>query len=128
MVDEPENLVLAHLRRLDAKVDRIADDLVALKTDVAELRTDVGSHTRVLDALRQDVRMIRAAVNDIARTDITSGEVEALRHDLNRVQRELAQLAARVDAIEDRSGPEGRRGLLRPTLNYTQLLIDPVEQ
>jgi hypothetical protein len=31
------------------------------------------------------VRLIRVAVNDIARVDVTSGEVEALIHDVNRV-------------------------------------------
>jgi hypothetical protein len=31
------------------------------------------------------MRLIRAAVNDIARVDVTSREVEALHHDVNRV-------------------------------------------
>jgi hypothetical protein len=49
--------------------------------------------------------MIRAAINDIAHTEVTSGEVEALHHDLNRVEKDLAQLAARVEIIEGRGGP-----------------------
>src|ERR1700685_230953 len=97
MADEPDNLVLVHLRGLDAKIDRIAGDLVAVKGDLIAVKTEVGGHTRTLDVLRQDVRMIRAAVNDIARIDVTSGEVEALHHDLNRVEKELAELAARVE-------------------------------
>jgi archaellum component FlaC len=108
MADEPDNLVLVHLRGLDAKIDRIADDLNTVKGDLIAVKTEVGGHTRTLDVLRQDVRMIRAAVNDIARTDVTSGEVEALHHDLNRVEKELAELAARVEIIEGRDGP--RRG------------------
>jgi hypothetical protein len=54
MADEPDNLVLVLLRALDAKIDRITGDLVAVKTDV-------GAHTRMLDILRRDARMIRAA-------------------------------------------------------------------
>jgi hypothetical protein len=67
MTDEPDNLVLAMLRRLDTKVDLISGDLTAVKTDMAELRRQVSGHTRTLDVLSQDVRMIRAAVNDIAK-------------------------------------------------------------
>jgi hypothetical protein len=87
--------MLVLLRALDAKIDRIAGDLIAVKTDV-------GAHTRTLDILRQDARMIRAAINDIAHTEVTSGEVEALHHDLNRVEKDLAQLAARLEIIEGR--------------------------
>ena len=31
VADEPENIVLVHLRRLDAKMDRVLDDLRGLK-------------------------------------------------------------------------------------------------
>ena len=98
LTDEPDNLVLAQLRKLDVKVDRIAGD-------VAELRKQAGGHTRTLNVLQQDVRLIRAAVNDIARVDVTSGEVEALHHDLNRLQQEVSELAARVEVIERRDTP-----------------------
>lgn len=117
-----ENVVLEILRAMQADlamvkrdVAMVKADVAALKTDVAALKTDVaalqrqaGSHTRTLNVLQQDVRMIRAAVNDIARTDVTSGEVEALHHDLNRLQQDFADLAARVDVIEGRDGPTHR--------------------
>jgi len=86
MADGPENIVLVMLRRLEAKVDRLSDDSAA--------------HTRMLDILQQDTRLIRAAVNDIARVDVTSGEVEALHQDVNRVQAENAELAAKVSTLE----------------------------
>jgi hypothetical protein len=105
MADEPDSLVLVLLRALDAKIDRIAGDLAVVKTDVIAVKTDVAAHTRTLDILRQDARMVRAAINDIAHTEVTSGEVEALHHDLNRVEKDLAQLAARVEIIEGRGGP-----------------------
>jgi hypothetical protein len=59
-------------------------DIAGLKTDVAELRRQGNIHARTLDILSQDARMIRAAVNDITRVDVTAGEVEAMHDDINR--------------------------------------------
>jgi chromosome segregation ATPase len=110
-----DSIVLEILRGLQADLASVKADLASVKTDLASVKTDVAalqrqgaSHTRTLDVLRQDVRMIRAAVNDIARTDVTSGEVEALHHDLNQLQRDFADLAARVDLIEGRDGSSRR--------------------
>jgi phage shock protein A len=96
------------LTLVKADLTLVKADLATVKTDVAALQRQGASHTRTLDVLQQDVRMIRAAVNDIARTDVTSGEVEALHHDLNRLQRDVADLAARVDLIEGRDGSRHR--------------------
>ena len=93
MTDEPDNLVLAHLRKLDTKIDRIANELTFV-------RATVGGHTRVLNDLRNDVLSITAAVNDVASTDITSGEVRALHNSLNRLQQGFDELEARVTVIE----------------------------
>lgn len=88
MTDEPDSLVLTLLRRLDTKVDKMSIDLA--------------THGRVFNVVQQDIRLIRAAVNDIARTDVTSGEIEASHHDLNRLQQEVSELAARLEIIEGR--------------------------
>jgi chromosome segregation ATPase len=110
-----DSIVLEILRGLQADLASVKADLASVKADLASVKTDVAalqrqgaSHTRTLDVLRQDVRMIRAAVNDIARTDVTSGEVEALHHDLNRLQQDFADLTARVDLIEGRDGSSHR--------------------
>src|SRR5215471_5120248 len=97
-----ENVVLEILRVIQADISGLKTDLASVKADLSTVKTDVRGHTRLLDMLQQDVRLIRAAVNDIARVDVTSGEVEALHHDVNRVQREIAQLVERVEAIEER--------------------------
>jgi ubiquinone biosynthesis protein UbiJ len=78
----------------------IQSDLASVKTDMAGVKVDVRSHTGLLDILLQDVRLLRSAVNDIARTNVTSGEIGALHHDVNRVQQGLANLEARVEVIE----------------------------
>ena len=90
------------LRRLDTKVDLMGGDLAAVKTDMVELRRQVGIHTRTLDILSQDTRMIRAAVNDIAKVDVTAGEVEAMHEDLNRLRHEVSELTVRIEELEGR--------------------------
>ncbi|WP_428659701.1 hypothetical protein [Reyranella sp.] len=41
MANEPENLVLAYLRRIDEKVDRLRDDVRELKTGLNSVRRDL---------------------------------------------------------------------------------------
>jgi hypothetical protein len=77
-------------------------DLSMIKSDLGTVKLDVSSHSSLLNILLQDTREIRSAINDIERTRVSTGEIEALHHDVNRVQRGLAELGARVDAIERR--------------------------
>jgi ubiquinone biosynthesis protein UbiJ len=65
-------------------------------------KLNIAAHRRLLDILQQETRLIRAAVNDIARTNVTTGEIEALHADVNRVQAENAILAAKVATLERR--------------------------
>jgi hypothetical protein len=55
---------------------------------------------RSFTVLRQDMRDLRAAFNDFARTNVTAGEIEVLHADVNRVQAENAELAARLATVE----------------------------
>jgi hypothetical protein len=41
MADEPENLLLTYLRRIDEKVDRLRDDVRELKTGLNGVRRDL---------------------------------------------------------------------------------------
>lgn len=50
--------------------------------------------------LQRDVRLLRAAVNDMGRTNITAGEVEAMHADIDRALAELRELTARVVTLE----------------------------
>ncbi len=43
MRDEPENLMLVYLRRLDAKIDRIGDDVRELKMRMTTMEQQVAS-------------------------------------------------------------------------------------
>jgi len=76
-----------------------------LKSELAPVRAvleGIPLIHRALAVLQRDSRMIRAAVNDMARTNLTSGEVAALHEDVDRVQAELGELLVRVAAVEGR--------------------------
>ena len=55
---------------------------------------------RALAVLQEDMRSLKAASNDFARTNVTSGEVKALHADVNRVQAENTELQARLATVE----------------------------
>ena len=52
------------------------------------------------ETLRRDTRSLRAAFNDLARTNITAGEVEAMHADIDRVQSREMQILTRLATIE----------------------------
>lgn len=55
---------------------------------------------RSIDVLQHDVRALRAAFNDFAKTQVTTGEIEALHFDLDRLQTENRELATRIATLE----------------------------
>jgi hypothetical protein len=44
--------------------------------------------------------MVKAAINDMARVNITAGEVEALHEEIDKIQAENAELATRLATVE----------------------------
>ena len=48
------------------------------------------------------VRLVRAAVNDIAKENVTPGEMEAVHNDLTQLRREVDTLTARIEIVEER--------------------------
>ena len=84
--------------------------LEILRAELAPIHTRLGTiEARVaglpligaaIETLRQDVRMLRTAINDMARVNITAGEVEALHFDIDRVQAENMELASRLATVE----------------------------
>ena len=57
MVDQPDNLVLAMLRKMDSKMDRIVDDLGDLKVRMTHVEEGLAGVNRRLDRL--EVRVDR---------------------------------------------------------------------
>jgi hypothetical protein len=89
-------------------------ELAPIKAQLHELRQElavVRAHTdgipllgSAIGVIRRDVRLVRAAVNDIGKTSITAGEVEAMHDDIDRVQTENIALATRIATLERRIG------------------------
>jgi uncharacterized protein YoxC len=82
---------------LKSDMTGLKHDMAGIKADVAGLKTDMRSHSDTLNILLQDTREIRSALNDIERTRVSVGEIEALHSDVTRMQRGLADLAARIE-------------------------------
>lgn len=90
--------------------DRMVQILEGIRTELKAIRGDMASMRAHLDGMpllhrnltnaHQDIRMLRAAFNDFALTNVTKGEIEALHDDVNRVQAESATLAARMETAE----------------------------
>jgi ubiquinone biosynthesis protein UbiJ len=51
--------------------------------------------------MNQGIRMVRAALNDMAHTSITTGEIEALHEDVNRLRAENEDIRARLTLLEN---------------------------
>jgi ubiquinone biosynthesis protein UbiJ len=96
MADEPINLVLETLRRIETKVDR-------MDTRLGRIEAVQKTQSSTLNILRQDSRMLRTAVNDLARENVTPGEMAVAHDDLNRLQSDVDELTTRVEMIEARS-------------------------
>jgi hypothetical protein len=108
-----ESEILNLLRALDAKIDDIGTRLdhidqehgralELLRQDVGGIRVAQAGHGNTLHILLQDTRMLRAALNDVAKESVTPGEVEALHEDLSRLQQQVSELTARLAIVEGR--------------------------
>jgi hypothetical protein len=78
-------------------------DLASVKADLRPMRAQLDGLpliNRTVTVIQQEVRALKAAFNDFALTNPTSGEIEALHADVNRVQAENAELAAKVATLE----------------------------
>jgi ubiquinone biosynthesis protein UbiJ len=95
MADEPENLVLEMLRAMRG-------DMIALNEKVDRIATEQRAHSRTLGVLLQEARLLRAAVNDIVKENVTPGEMEAVHDDLTQLRQEVDLLTARLEVVEER--------------------------
>jgi hypothetical protein len=106
-----------YIRRNDAAHDRgivpdhnrvgvstMADlTLEQLRTELAPVKAALDGLpmlNRAVTVLQQDVRALRAAFNDFAKTNLTSGEIDALHFDVNRVQADNTDLVHRITTLE----------------------------
>jgi hypothetical protein len=77
----------------------IQASIAALDNKVAALDSKVDRHFAVVT---QDIRLIRGGIHDMVKTRVTTGEVDALHEDVNRVQQRIDALGMRVEILEIR--------------------------
>jgi hypothetical protein len=102
--------VASEMANMRVRVDGLASEVDGLVSDTANVRIRVDGLPLLgvaVETLRSDLRLTRAAVNDISRVNITAGEVEAMHTDINRTM-------ARQDAIETRLATLERRAEQQP--------------
>src|SRR5262245_60069680 len=94
-------------------LETLRGELAPLRSDVEMIKVQISGLplpgtwiAELRDAVRQqqqDLRMLRAAVNDMARINITGGEVEAIHTDLQRIEAEQIEIKARLARLEQQS-------------------------
>jgi uncharacterized protein (DUF3084 family) len=93
----------AQLEGFRGGFEGLRSEFEGLRSELAPMRAQLDGLpliNRSLTVLQQDMRSLRGAFNDFARTNVTAGEVEALHADVNRVQAENAELQARLATVE----------------------------
>ena len=95
--------ILELLRVIQSDLASVKGDVAGVKADLRPMRAQLDGLpliNRTVTVIQQEVRALKAAFNDFALTNPTSGEIEALHADVNRVQAENAELAAKVATLE----------------------------
>ena len=98
---------LAPIRtRLDALGGEVAGmraEVDGLRADMAAMRPNVEGIPllqRAISTIHQEQRMMKIAINEMARAQFTSAEVEALHSDVNSVQATHLELETRILTLE----------------------------
>jgi hypothetical protein len=89
-----DGAVMEILRRIQASIVALDE-----KTQASLAALDQ-KFTRQQTILAQDVRLIRAGIQDMVRTRVTAGEVDVLHEDMSRLELGLTALTIRVEALE----------------------------
>jgi prefoldin subunit 5 len=74
-----------------------------LRAEFAAIRARVDGLPLIgaaIETLRHDLRLVRAAINDMARTNVTAGEVEAMHADIDQMQTKQLELETRIVTLE----------------------------
>jgi predicted nuclease with TOPRIM domain len=94
MAEEPEHLVLHHLRDIRAGVTSLRTEVKEMRGDVHEIRTVLDSHTLRFDFLEERVEMLREGT-------LTAIGFAASANEQNRkLAQQVADLAKRVEKLE----------------------------
>jgi DNA repair ATPase RecN len=96
MSDDDFRTILRAIDGLQAELAPVREQLKIIEIKVSGIPLIAES----THDLRRDLRMVKAAINDMARVNITAGEVEALHEEIDKIQAENAELATRLATVE----------------------------
>jgi ubiquinone biosynthesis protein UbiJ len=88
--------------------EELRAEFAAIRGEFAYIRARVDGLPLIgaaIETLRHEGRLVRAAINDMARTNITAGEVEAMHADIDRMQTKQLELETRIVTLERESRP-----------------------
>jgi prefoldin subunit 5 len=83
--------------------EELRAEFTAVRAELAYIRSRVDGLPLIgaaVETLRHDLRLVRAAINDMARTNITAGEVEAMHADIDQMQTKQLELETRIVTLE----------------------------
>src|SRR5438477_6892953 len=103
MTDVTLEALREELAPIRAAITDLEGAVAKVQADVAAMRPAVEGIPliqRAVSVIQQEQRMMKAAINDLARTQFTSGEVEALHNDVNSVQSTHMELETRIMMLE----------------------------
>ena len=95
-VDGRFDAVDGRFTAIDGRLDAIEEQLAPMRAQLDGLPLINPAVT----VIQQEARALKSAFNDFALTNPTTGEIQALHEDVNRVQAENAELARKVATLE----------------------------
>jgi hypothetical protein len=96
MSDDDFRTILRAIDGLQAELAPVREQLKIIEIKVSGIPLIAES----THDLRRDLRMVKAAINDMARVNITGGEVAAMHDDIDRVQTRQDQIETRLATLE----------------------------
>ena len=103
MTELPLELLRTELAPMHTKLDALESAVATVESTLASVRPNIAGVPmiqRAVSVIRQEQRLLKAAINDVARTQMTAGEAEALHDDVNAVQATHMELETRILELE----------------------------
>jgi len=78
----------------------LRQDVTLLRRDVTTMRGPIIGQAKSNHYLLHDIRLMRAAMTDLAKEKITPGEIEVLHDDVSKLHAAVYEVKGRLDLLE----------------------------